>query len=211
MAYLPDGAPCCQLLNDTRMMYGLRCDPVRSSAPALVMIVGVLEPSSRSRTASALALLTNPISTLTLSCSTSLRALFSASCGAAPSSSLMTVAFSPPIMPLCLSRKTSMELAMSGPNAAYGPENPESRPIFSVPPLVFAAGAALLAAAGWDCAAPFDGAVAPLHAASSGTMVTAPAPATTARNTLRRDNCLSMTATPYSFSGLLMGCYEWCK
>jgi hypothetical protein len=53
-AHLPDGAPCCQLLNETRRMYELRFEPVMSSAPTFVMIVGVFEPSSRSRTASAL-------------------------------------------------------------------------------------------------------------------------------------------------------------
>src|SRR5919201_188710 len=55
-AYLPSGAPDCQLLNETRKMYLLRLEPVRSTAPALVMMVGSLASSMKSRSASALLL-----------------------------------------------------------------------------------------------------------------------------------------------------------
>src|SRR6267143_220912 len=80
---------------------------------------------------------------------------------------------------------------MSGPNAAYGPEKPDSSPIFSVPPLppALTAGAAVAAP---PAGAPLAGALAALgvdgpHAASTDAAVTAPAPYSAARSSVRRE------------------------
>src|SRR5215472_7279102 len=96
----------------------------------------------------------------------------------------MTVGLRPPTRPLCWSRYTSIEFAMSGPNAAYGPEKPDSRPIFSASPLppavtagaAVAAGGALVVVGG-----------APLHAIRMDVTVAAPVPVKARRSSIRRD------------------------
>src|ERR1700704_3689522 len=99
------------------------------------------------------------------------------------------VALRPPTSPLCCSRNSVTQLAMSGPKAAYGPEKPDSRPIFKVPEPC-AAGAAVCGAV--PAPAPPAGGlgalgVPPPHAANTDAMVTAPAPPTALRNSVRRE------------------------
>src|SRR5438045_150399 len=79
---------------------------------------------------------------------------------------------------------------MSGPKAAYGPENPESSPSLSVPapvPPLLTAGA--LVAADWPVLGAPDAGWAGdgVHAASTEPAVTAPAAASAARRSLRRE------------------------